>query len=208
MKIIIADSCGKAWLEYLAYVLCSGEEICDDKELIVESNLTVIRISDFLERDPVLEQYGDESVLNRYTAKICTTKIVPPFKLSYGERLFSFNGVNQIEWLIGLLKAKHESKSAAVSLLKANEPYEMVPCLTTIFVKIRKNALQLTAIFRSQNVFYAYGNFTALHKLQCDIAKRLSIPCGEFTAVIHCPHLYYKDLDTIRKILKVTGYDK
>lgn len=202
MISISGDSCGIVWVNYMGGILQDGDEIRDGAETILEGPITILNFLDFKDPDPILERYAKLDLLDIYRQKIFSTQIVSPFKYSYGERLFSHNGINQIEWLKNLLLKKRESKSASISLLAPNERSDAVPCLVNLMCKIRKEKLLLTCIFRSQNAFKSYANYLALRELQEKIAKNLGVEPGPLISFINSPHIYENDYPFAADIIK------
>lgn len=203
IKSISSSSIGELWINYLHYVLDNGQRLCDDSENIIEAPAIVLHINSQCDEsnDEIIERYGDKKLMDLYKNKLFTTSTIPPFKTSYGERLFSNHGENQVKWLIDLLKEKPSSKSASISLLNTNEVFNSVPCLVNIMAKIRENKLCLTSIFRSQNAFNSYANYASLIYLQKFIATELNIEIGDLVSFVNSPHIYEKNIIEINEII-------
>jgi len=202
MSHIYSNSCGDAWFKYLKMIVNYGIINHDSIQMILECDYALIEIESFLSKDTIIERFADDKLIDLYYQKLFNIEVIQPFKFSYGKRLFNQNGINQVDWIIKILKTKKESKSASISLLTPNEIYGEVPCLISVTAKIRNDKLLLTCVFRSQNVLRSYANFIALRKLQEFISEKLSYPPGRLLFFINSPHLYLEDLDFAKSVIK------
>ncbi|GAA2374759.1 thymidylate synthase family protein [Nonomuraea africana] len=190
-------SCGEAWIWLMRHVRSSGEPADDDRGPVLEGPAVLFEISDVRWDDPILREYGDAAKRSLYARKFTEAEVIPPFKYSYGQRL-----TPQMEWAITLLRARPYSKSAWVSLTRPGEPYDAVPCLAAVAVRIRDGALALTATFRSQNAYTCYLNYVPLREVQAGIARELGLGCGPMRVFVDVPHLYLADLSHVERIAR------
>lgn len=196
------ESLGEAWRSYLREVLNTGVRVPDDREAIMESCSALVEMDIVSDDDKLLKQYGDPHVAAVYRQKMFSREIIPELNSTYGDRLFDQDGVDQVEWITNRLKSKWWTKGANISLLKPNDPGPRIPCLTNIQAVIRDNRVNLTAIFRSQNVYNSYGNFLGLHDIQSLISSKLGLEVGCLSAFVVCPHIYESDLSRARMIVE------
>ncbi|GAA2675396.1 MULTISPECIES: thymidylate synthase family protein [Nonomuraea] len=190
-------SCGEAWIWLMRHVRASGEPADDDRGPVIEGPAVLFEISDVRWDDPILREYGDPVKRMLYARKFTEAEVIPPFKYSYGQRL-----TPQMEWAIRLLRARPYSKSAWVSLTRPGEPYDAVPCLAAVAVRIRDGALAMTATFRSQNAYTCYLNYVPLREVQAGIARDLGLDCGPMRVFVDVPHLYLADLTQVERIAR------
>lgn len=97
-------------------------------------------------------------------------------KYTYGQRLRSWFGVDQIRQVIGKLAADPDSARAVMTLWDVNDhtASDSPPCLNHIWVRIVEGELSLTATFRSNDIFSAWvANAMGLRALQHHIAEEL-----------------------------------
>ncbi len=203
MVFIKNNSIGKIWLEYLKHVLLNGTLMDDDRGKIIEVPTVTIELEKANKTDKILKNYADPKILRLYTRKMTSMEIIPELKSSYGKRLYSQLGVNQVDWLVKRLKNKPFTKAASISLLLPNDPGPRIPCLIAIDAKIRNNKLILTGMFRSQNALNSYGNMIGLLNLQEKISRKLKISKGLLRLFVLSPHLYICDLDRVLDITKL-----
>jgi thymidylate synthase len=93
-------------------------------------------------------------------------------KYTYGQRLRSWFGRDQIQQVIDHLSANPDSARAVMSLwdVRDYEAGNSPPCLNHVWVRISDGALSLTATFRSNDMFSAWpANAIGLRVLQAEI---------------------------------------
>lgn len=77
-----------------------------------------------------------------------------------------------------------------------------VPCMTQLQFCYREHKLQLTAYFRSNDMFDAWPrNSFALRKLQFDLAKKLGMKPGYLTIISSLAQIYENNFEEANKIL-------
>lgn len=120
-------------------------------------------------------------------------------KYTYGQRLRSWFGKDQIEQVIQKLIADIDSARAVMSLwdIRDGEANESPPCLNHIWVRVVDNELSLTATFRSNDMFSAWpANAMGLRALQQHIrdaiAQRSShnLNIGPLITISQSAHIY------------------
>lgn len=192
---------GAAWLSYNRAVLSKSVTMIDDREDIHESGPVSLVIEHVDHNDPIIRRFGDPHVIEMYTEKMFSMEIIEELNSTYGDRIFSNNGVDQFEWMISRLKNKWWTKAASISLLKPNDPGPRIPCLTQLQMVIRNGALQIHSVFRSQNVFRSYGNFIGIQALQKIAAEKLEVTPGSIYSYCICPHIYHSDVPKVQAVL-------
>lgn len=96
-------------------------------------------------------------------------------KYTYGSRLRSHFGVDQIKQCVAKLAGEMDAASAVMSLWDVSDHEKGgSPCLNHIWLRVIDGALSLTATFRSNDMFDAWcANAFGLRKLQGHIRDRL-----------------------------------
>ena len=167
----------------------------------------LIYISNPTDKDPIIEKYGDKYYIQTLEEVILSTK-TSEWGWSYGERLFDYEGIDQIAWIIERLRKKPEAKSATITCLNPEVDIRRnkgkhIPCLTLLDFKIRGRNLLLTSVFRSQDIGKKfYGDALALFKLGEKVRKELNCEKVEIFFFIVSAHIYEEDFEKIEKILK------
>jgi thymidylate synthase len=127
----------------------------------------------------------------------------------YGERLFAFNGVNQVANVIKLLKAKPSSRRAVIQLFDATdlvETYRSIPCTCTLQFMARNNRLNMFVSMRSNDAFLGLPHdvfsFTMLQEL---VARSVGMEVGEYKHSAGSLHLYKENAERATRYLE-EGY--
>lgn len=188
-----------AWLECMKHIMKSGQDITDDGAGLREiTNVSITartcRVQDF-------HQAGaDESRMALMERKYHSIDIVPPYTLSYGAMFRAHEGVDQIAWLVSRLRGKRETKSATIGFHVPGS--DDLSCISLYDCKIRRGLLNVTAVYRSQNVFGSQpGNVVALAVFQEEIARHLQVESGPLTIHALSAHIYKNDFDAVQRIL-------
>lgn len=201
MTIIESTTLGTAWLAAMKAVMTKGEDIFDENIRLKEIRNLYITIDAINETDPILITYADHDRIELMKQKYATCGLVGDYKIDYGSYIYNNNGVNQIDWIINRLRKKPETKSATITLHKPGE--EMLACLSMIDFKYRNGHLDMSVIYRSQNIFWSNpGNMLALHQIQNDVATELGYTPGKVELIVISAHIYEYDFDKVNAILK------
>lgn len=194
-------SCGQAWVALMRHVIEAAELASDDRGPVLEGPPVLFEIIRLGWNDPLITRFAEASAVELYTRKFTSTSTYAPFKYSYGARLREFQGVDQLAWVRQLLTERPHSKSGWISLTGPGERPDAVPCLTGLAFRARREALQMSAVFRSQNAYTSYLNYLPLRDLQAGMAAALGLPCGPMRVYVDVPHLYMADAGRVKAIL-------
>lgn len=114
----------------------------------------------------------------------------------YGDRLFSFRGMNQLQNIIRLLTKNPTSRRAVIQLFDATDlerHYVSIPCTCTIQVLARDGYLHMFVSMRSNDAYLGLSHdifaFTMLQEL---IARSVGMEIGEYKHCAGSLHLYKK----------------
>ncbi|SFK95450.1 thymidylate synthase [Streptosporangium canum] len=200
-------SCGETWIWLMRHVRTNGRAAEDDRGPIIEAQAVLFEIAGLSWDDPILESYGDSGKIPLYAGKFSECAVIPPFKYSYGGRLRRLLGVDQLRWVVDVLRAKPYTKSGWISLTVPGESPDAVPCLTSLAFRLRDGRLAMTAAFRSQNVFTSYLNYVPLRSIQKEVADDLGVGCGSMRVFVDVPHIYVADAAAVGEILRLSERD-
>lgn len=118
------------------------------------------------------------------------------FHGAYGHRLRYKLGFDQIKAAIDLLKRDPDTRQAVLQIWSANDDLGAktndVPCNDLIFLKVRKNKLNITVCNRSNDIIWgAYGaNVVQFSVLQEYLAAMIGVGVGVYTQVSDSYHVY------------------
>lgn len=192
---------GMVWIECMKDILNHGKKITDDNELLFEINNYYVTIEETSEDDSILKAYANSKRIAFMKEKYNSCNILPGYKISYGKLLYDNDGVNQINWIVNRLQYKPETKSATISMHIPGE--DNLSCLSLLDFKLRNGKLDMSAVYRSQNIFSSMpGNYVALADIQKFVAEKLGVPVGVIEGIILSAHIYEKDIPAASDILK------
>ncbi len=127
------------------------------------------------------------------------------FAYSYGERIFNFNGFNQIDdYIIPLLKKDPHSRRAVINLWNPNIDCnrDLVPGLVFIDFKLRGGKLVVFICIRSCDLFIGWpANLYQIYCLVNYVSKKLNYPLGEFSFFLTSAHIFEENLSEIKSVL-------
>jgi thymidylate synthase len=136
-------------------------------------------------------------------------------KYTYGQRLRSWFGCDQIEQVIHKLISEIDAASGVMSLWDVKDHEKGgSPCLNHIWVRVVENELSLTAIFRSNDMFAAWpANAMGLRALQQHIGDQINLrsqyklTMGPLITISQSAHIYDDTWENVDRLI-TTQYDK
>lgn len=199
---IIANSIGEAWVSAMRLIMSEGARIPDDKGDILEVVPLILEISNPSLTDPIITAHGDPVQLQFLANNFQMQTNLAQWGYSYANRLYGYNGTDQIERMTDKLSKNPASKSATITLLQPENDTQHTPCLTTIDLKIRTETLIITATFRSQDIGKKmYGDAIELLKLGTTMVSRLPANNVSLILAVSSAHVYCADLEMINRII-------
>src|SRR3972149_6050244 len=100
MKQIIATTPGFAWLQATKIVLENGYLIKDGSQNLKEILNVMITVTDPISKDEIIEKYADKKMIDWMKNNFLSKNYSENNKFNYSQRLFSYNGINQISKII------------------------------------------------------------------------------------------------------------
>jgi thymidylate synthase len=158
----------------------------------------------------------DREYLNNYYSQILDDAPKQEgVKYTYGQRLRSWFGEDQIEQVIQKLIKEIDAASAVMSLWDVKDHIKGgSPCLNHIWVRVNENVLSLTAVFRSNDMFNAWpANAMGLRILQEHIIQEISdrseykLKIGPLITLSQSAHVYDDTWENVDSIID-TYYKK
>ena len=130
----------------------------------------------------------------------------------WGDELYHDNALvfnDQIAYIIQKLKSDQRSRRAVAITWNpvVDQNTDDVPCLQLVQCAVRNNELQMSVVFRSNDIHLALSaNMYGLIQKQQQIADAVGVPVGRYTHVALIPHIYYKrDSDTLPATMRNLG---
>jgi len=158
----------------------------------------------------------DREYLNNYYSQILDDAPKQEgVKYTYGQRLRSWFGEDQIEQVIEKLIKEIDAASAVMSLWDVKDHIKGgSPCLNHIWVRVNENVLSFTAVFRSNDMFNAWpANAMGLRILQEHIIQEISdrseykLKIGPLITLSQSAHVYDDTWENVDSIID-THYKK
>ena len=117
------------------------------------------------------------------------------------QRNIKGTNLNQIDWVVKLLKQHPITRQAAISIydMKESNSYATdTPCTYAIQFTILNNKLNMCVTMRSNDLWYGFCNdqycFSMLQKL---VADKLDLPVGTYYHFAHNLHLYNNIIEKV-----------
>lgn len=193
MTTFKSNSLKKAHQQGYDHIMAYGLNMKDDDVKIKESlNLNFFIDTYDLVIPPIDNDYY-EWMYNNFNQ----VKRVPELNncWSYAWRLYNYDNINQIQWVIDKLKKKPESKSATITTLQVAGKESYIPCVSLFDYKRRGGSLHTTVFCRSLDFKKkAQYNFYCIGDISQKIAKALRITHHTFKIYVASGHIYVEDI--------------
>ena len=198
---------GESWIKTFQAVLKANKTcIYDGSVKIIEKIPVVIEITNPILPDEIIKRYGQKEFVTFMERNFSDMASIENWGYSYAQRLYDFEGVNQVSEIVKILKSNPNAKSATINLLSLNGDKFHKPCLTSLDVKIRDGKLLVIGFFRSQDVGKKmYADALELYKIGHSIGKELGIQDISLMHLISSAHIYESDIDKIQETLNSLG---
>lgn len=154
----------------------------------------------------------DRTFINEYISQILDdAPCLEGVKYTYGQRLRSWFGRDQIEQVINKLVADIDSARAVMSLWDVgdHEANNSPPCLNHIWVRVVANELSITATFRSNDMFSAWvANAMGLRALQQHIRDAIAtrssykLKMGALITISQSAHIYDDCFENAEQVIQ------
>lgn len=203
MKIAEGKNIGNAWLNGCRVIMNEGKLQKDEygNKTLECINLSIC-VENPMEMGEAVEKYADKSMISFMKDNFLSMKPIEKWGYSYGQRIFSHNGVNQFEEVVKKLSSRPESRSATIDLMDPSCSSEHMPCACVLDIKIRDEKVVMSAFFRSQDIgkkFYA--DAVCCSEIMKMISEKTGKKPGNLTLSISSAHIYEIDIENVKKML-------
>jgi len=208
-QIVAHQTAAEAW-EWAKYLITAhGENVLtEDRKMCREVQNLHLTVLNPLSNWPIKNSDWSITGLEKYAEQLMNPD-PGDFSYTYGARLFDYEthyhanpdgtcsgpciGIDQIGYAIDKLK-EHPTTRRAIAITwnpDIDPDSEHVPCLQLLDFLIRGGKLNLTAVFRSQDISRAYiPNVYGLGQLMKHIADEVGVPVGSLTTISASAHIY------------------
>jgi len=202
VEVVRGERVAPVWLEVLSRIMRFGRE---GETHYGTRQKEILDLVSVVEAEDPENLYVPEYLpctkedLEEYFPRVLSGKEYPDTSYTYGQRLRTYFGVDQVEEMVAKLAADADTRSATAVLWdqKADSKGHGAPCINHIWARAREGKLYLTATIRSNDMYSAWPeNAFALRKLQrliaAGVAKRggMKLALGELVTLSESAHVY------------------
>lgn len=205
--VVRQQSIVQAWEEILWTIMTFGEISPTDYGLEQREILGLLSIIQKPEPHPGnLPDWAPfcTADIQAYVEAFLSGRKVDEVPYSYGDRLSSYWGENQVDNILRELERSKHSRRAVSALWDPRTDFILSepPCITVIQVAVRQGQLYLMAYIRSNDMFRAYPpNAFALAALQMRLASALKdVQVGTLSILSFSAHIYSDCWDDCQKV--------
>lgn len=213
--MILKRTAMEAWKEVLGYILKNGVDFIDENNRVCREVFNLlIRLKDppngITKPIKTLNSFKNwrYPAIEEITEVMLSSKLAPDYSYSYGQRMFNFQKkVDQInDFIVPLLKEHPNSRRATVMiwdpLEDSNALKRDIPGLIMIDFKLRRNKLNMTAVIRSNDVFFGWpANLYQLVAIQEYVRKKIGCEIGLLDTFSISAHIFKDQFEYINKII-------
>lgn len=205
-----------AWKQALSFVLKKGKDFTDENNRVCRESMNLIieienPLDDITSPIYILNNFKQWKYppIDEIKNVMLSQKLAPDYSYSYGPRIFNFQSkINQVnDFIIPLLKENPDSRRAIISfwdpVQDSNILKRDIPGLVSIDFKLRNNKLNLTAVIRSNDLFFGWpANIFQIFTLQDYVRKSIGCELGSLTTFSTSAHIFQDQFNYIKHVLK------
>lgn len=207
----------EAYLELLYQIMTFGKQIDTHYDEPTRELMNLITIVTSQTPDPeTIPEFipFDMNHLEEYIPHLCTNVEDPDVTYTYGNLIRAYFGVDQVKKVSKKLADDESSRSAVISLVDQKWDKKHSPCLNHIWFRLAGGMLHMTAVIRSNDMFFGWPeNAYGLRKLQ-DLVRVLIMNykgdfqddkrygMGDLTIISQSAHIYERDWEPALEIVK------
>ncbi len=209
--IVRHESIAGVWLQIIDTILKFGrpsETHYNSSQLELLNLISVISKED--PNNFHIPEFFDKQRIIEYIPRV-TKDIKTPSSYTYGSRMRSWFGVDQVQGAIDKLVREPISRAAVINLWDSTKDLTIggSPCINHIWLRMREDKLYMTATIRSNDMFDSYPeNVYGLRSLQEIVRKEVSerlgreITLGDLVVNSQSAHIYEDCFEKALKILE------
>jgi len=204
VAVVESPTLGEAWLDVSRAILESGTAATWGALPTVE----LARVTVVVERpdpaDRLIAELGDPEWLEWMRANFVDPADVPELDhaRSYAARLFDYEGIDQIGWVVERLRADPSARDAAITTFMPLTDTSYVPCVSLLDFWLPAGGVELLVYAHSLDFGKkAYGNLVELARLQRLVAEELGAPVGRLVVHVKSAHVYEEERELMERLL-------
>jgi len=201
-QIIEATHLTDAWLKACAFVFRFGKECGHGKDKQKEAINLLMTIKNGFEMDH--EKYFE------YFGRTIYDKVLSIYneggsidgQRNYAQKIYSYNGLNQVEAVASILLKDPTSRSATIVLADPKKDKYHFPCIMEVNFKIREAKLIMTVVFKSSDVAKKFiPDIFSLSKIHGYLSQKLHIVRGQIDIIIMSAQVYSEDYLKVSRLI-------
>lgn len=219
VTLVTGENPAIAWVKLVRKIVKDGEEVLDERgQKTLELMNVVTEIQNPYSKLHPKGTFWTGEKLHAYEEQFFNPNNDQGFVYTYGCRLrghfakkdvdsdaniYNCYTYDQLEGIIHRLEQCKESRRAIGVTWDPtiDMDSEEVPCLMLMDYKVRNHKLQVTALWRSHDIYGAYyPNIRGLIYTSKYISKQLKIELGKITTHSISAHIYETDLEEAKKV--------
>lgn len=201
------ETIAEAWVNLLHRTISFGQKQPTGYDGFVWEILnttTVVRSEpeNFYFPEPNFLPVTRESIAS-YLPQILEDSCDKSVKYTYGSRMRSHFGRDQVRLVIDKLQKERDAKSAVINLWDVEDHiHGSSPCLNHLWFRLLDDRLILSALFRSHDIFGAWvSNAFGLRSLQQLVAKEVGATPAELIITSQSCHIYEHSIEAAKAIV-------
>lgn len=199
---------GEAWLQALNLVMKFGALKASEHEERQKEIVCMVAV--ITGEDPDSIAWKDyftfpKEELDEYYPQVLTDSRISELSYTYGQRLRSQKGKDQVSGMAKkLLAAPHTRRAVAVTWdLELDTDSSNPPCLNLVQALVQGKKLSLLAYLRSNDIYGAWPkNVFALRKLQKNLCLESEKELGELIVISASAHIYERHFRIADEIIR------
>ncbi len=205
---IRSKTIGEAWLQALHLIMKFGmlkESQHDEKQKEIICLVTIITEEDAENIDWKPYFSFPQEELDEYFPQVLTDQKIPELAYTYGQRLRSHKGIDQIDEMAKKLKeAPHTRRAIAFTWdVAVDSESKSPPCLNLVQALVQNGKLYMIAYTRSNDIYGAWPkNPYALRKLQQELCRKAGFELGDLIMISASAHIYERHFRMVKELLK------
>ncbi len=201
--LVRAKTVKEAWersLKLISSYGCLKKSDYDEEQLELMGLTTIVEEENIVNPSMIGENGITREEIENYAQGLLSAEKPDGIQYTYGNRFRNYAGVDQLKYLIKILKEKPYSRRAVATLwnpiIETNE--DEVPCINLYQVIIQENKLYLLTYFRANDIYNGYPrNIYGILKIQDNLCKKLNLEKGYVATIAGSAHVYERNFNDI-----------
>ncbi len=200
-ELIQADTFPEVWEKAMVAVWERGYDIKTDYDKLGDPkslDLTAMLVVTHPDKEPKFHRclpMGLDTLFDYIDEVVKGTRdhLADKLDYTYHQRLTSYEGVDQLDYIINDLKRSSYSRRAQAILWDPDRDpgAKHPPCLQRMWFRVVRNRLNMNIHMRSNDLYKAtFSNMIAFYEVQKLVASKLDLAVGKYCHIADSLHIY------------------